>query len=88
MILLTGANHSLARLLLASLSKDQPIRAVDIAFDAPLNAVEARTGDLRDQAFVDAIVDGVDTVIHLSPIVAASATTATRWITPPAAPTS
>ncbi|MEZ4831868.1 MAG: NAD-dependent epimerase/dehydratase family protein [Caldilineaceae bacterium] len=70
MILLTGANHSLARLLLASLSKDQPIRAVDIAFDAPLNAVEARTGDLRDQAFVDAIVDGVDTVIHLSPIAA------------------
>ena len=70
MILLTGANHALARALLASLPKDQPIRAVDVAFDAPIPAADTRTGDLRDQAFVDAIVDGVETVIHLSPIAA------------------
>ncbi len=68
MLLLTGANHFLARALLASLPEDQPIRAVDTAFDAPLPTADTHTGDLRDQAFVDAMVDGVDTLIHLAPI--------------------
>lgn len=70
MLLLTGADSLLARSFLSTLPADQAIRAVDLSIQTPLpNTVEARTGDLRDQAFVDAIVEDVDTVLHLAPIV-------------------
>jgi nucleoside-diphosphate-sugar epimerase len=69
MLLLTGADSLLARSFLSTLPADQLVRAVDLAFHVPPPAtVETHTGDLRDQAFVDAIVEGVDAVLHLAPI--------------------
>lgn len=75
MLLITGANSLLGRAFLEACSPAQSIRAVDLAFDPPAVGTESRvspagvetlTGDLCDQAFVDAIVDGVDTVLHLA----------------------
>jgi nucleoside-diphosphate-sugar epimerase len=71
MLLLTGADSLLARSFLSTLPADQVVRAVDLTFHAPLpDTVETHTGDLRDQAFVDAIVEDVDMVLHLAPITA------------------
>ncbi|MBX2997278.1 MAG: NAD(P)-dependent oxidoreductase [Caldilineaceae bacterium] len=71
MLLLTGADSLLARSFLSTLPADQTVRGVDRAFHAPLpETAEIYTGDLRHQAFVDAILEDVDAVLHLAPIAA------------------
>ncbi len=69
-ILITGGDSRLARSLAATLPPTMPVRLLDSHFSlpAPANA-ESLTGDLRDPETVRAALAGVDTVIHLAPLV-------------------
>jgi nucleoside-diphosphate-sugar epimerase len=70
----TGANSRWGRVALAALAGQHNLRAVDVAFDAPLPAgVHARTGDLRAQPFVDAVLAGAEVVLHFAPLAQAFA---------------
>lgn len=69
MLLITGADSPLARAVIAALPAGTAVRASDIAFSAPLpDRVASFTGDLRDEAFVAALLDGAGSVLHLAPI--------------------
>jgi nucleoside-diphosphate-sugar epimerase len=65
-LLVTGADCLLARAVIAALPQETRVRPVDIAFTAPLEG--ALTGDLRDPAFVEEAVQGIDAVLHLAPL--------------------
>jgi nucleoside-diphosphate-sugar epimerase len=65
-LLITGADSLLARAVIAALPQETRVRPVDTAFAAPLDG--ALTGDLRDPAFVEEIVQGIDAVLHLAPL--------------------
>ncbi len=67
-VLITGANSPLARVLITALADTHEIRATDTQIDPPIAGVETCCGDLREQAFVDALVDGVTELIHLAPL--------------------
>ena len=68
-ILVTGANHSFARAAIAALQPQHNIRAVDVAFDASLpTGLQQYAGDLRDPAFVNLVLRGVEAVLHVAPL--------------------
>ena len=68
-LLITGADSPLARAVIAALPAGTVLRAADIEFSVPhAPHVDARAGDLRDEAFVAGLLDGVGTVLHLAPI--------------------
>jgi nucleoside-diphosphate-sugar epimerase len=68
-ILITGGDSRLGRALAARLAADHTIRLFDAAFTTP-PTVESVTGDLRDPAAVQPALQGVDTIIHLTPLTA------------------
>jgi nucleoside-diphosphate-sugar epimerase len=57
-LLITGADSTLGRALVAKLADTIQVRAVDVA-----------DGDLCDPKYVAQILDGVDAVVHLAPLV-------------------
>jgi nucleoside-diphosphate-sugar epimerase len=68
-ILITGADHPVARAVVAALSSSHMLRAVDVRLNAPYPAgVEVRQGDLRDESFIASILDGAEMVLHLAPL--------------------
>ncbi len=68
-ILITSANNWFARAVIAALAPEMRIRALDTSFAEPLpDGVDACAGDMRNPAVVAAALDGVDTVVHLTPI--------------------
>lgn len=71
-LLITGGDGVLARAIMIALPANVAVRAVDTRWSAPLpdavNAVEQRTGDLRDAATVTALLDGMDAVLHVAPL--------------------
>jgi|SRR5579871_3697832 len=69
-VLITGGDSRPARALAAALTPQATVRLVDEVFvgEAP-PGVEQRTGDLRDREFVNSALVGIDTVVHLAPIV-------------------
>ena len=68
-ILVTGADHLIARQAIAALQPMHNLRAVDVSFATSLpNGVQQRTGDLRDPAMIDSVLRGVDAVLHVAPL--------------------
>lgn len=68
-LLITGGDSRFARTLAAALSTDLTVRLFDRQFSTPLPAgVEAATGDLRNPDEVAPALAGIDTVIHLAPL--------------------
>ncbi|MBX3012000.1 MAG: NAD-dependent epimerase/dehydratase family protein [Caldilineaceae bacterium] len=68
-LLITGGDCALARQTLDQLGAAFQLRVVDTHFSAPLPAnVEQRTGDLRDEQFLSAILSGVEAVLHFAPL--------------------
>jgi nucleoside-diphosphate-sugar epimerase len=68
-ILVTGANHPFARAAIAALQPQHNILAVDVALDASLPAsLQPHAGDLRDPAFVNLALRGVEAVLHVAPL--------------------
>jgi nucleoside-diphosphate-sugar epimerase len=68
MLTITGANSPLGRALITALTPHSPIRAVDIAFDAPLDGATCLAGDLRDAEFAAQAADGASAIVHLEPL--------------------
>jgi len=69
-ILVTGANHPITRTAIAALSASHQIVAVDVAFDQAVDGAQTQTGDLREQTFVNAILDSndIEAVMHFAPL--------------------
>ncbi len=67
-LLVTGADSLLGRAVLASLPNSVSAKAVDIHFTKPIPEVDSLTGDLRDEDFLQQALDGVNAVLHLSPL--------------------
>ena len=67
-ILVTGANHPIARTAIAALSPLHEILAVDVALDQTIDSAQSQTGDLREQAFVNAVLEGIEAVYHFAPL--------------------
>ena len=68
-LLVTGGDSALARVAIDQLRSAFQLRVVDTRFTSSLpEGVEQRTGDLRDEAFVNEIVSGVEAVVHFAPI--------------------
>jgi nucleoside-diphosphate-sugar epimerase len=68
-LLLTGGDSTHGRIIIHALRGVFALRVVDTHFSSPLpDGVEAQTGDLRDEAFVKAVVQDVEAVIHLMPL--------------------
>ena len=67
---ITGANSRLARAVIAALSGEHAIRAVDTRFDSPesFRGAEQVEGDPRDRDFATSVTDGADAVLHLAPL--------------------
>jgi uronate dehydrogenase len=73
-ILITNGDSSFARALAGALTNDQAIRLFAAQFSvAPPAHATAITGDLRDPAIVTGALEGIETVIHLAPLVDAAA---------------
>ncbi|RIK44739.1 MAG: hypothetical protein DCC55_01320 [Chloroflexi bacterium] len=69
-ILITGGASRFARVLATRLAPAHPIRLFDTEFAAPQpESVAAIAGDLRTPAGIEPALAGVDTVIHLTPLV-------------------
>ncbi len=73
-LLITGANSMLARAVVAAQRPDRRIRMVDAAFDMAIEGTECLTGDLREESFVEQILDGVTEIVHLAPLYTTLAT--------------
>jgi nucleoside-diphosphate-sugar epimerase len=68
-LLVTGANHSLVRNIITFLLSSHQVRALDARLEAPLpDGVEAHTFDLRTLGGLDALVAGIDAILHFAPI--------------------
>ncbi len=67
-ILVTGANHPIARTAIAALAASHEILAVDVGFDQAIDGAQSQTGDLREHTFINAILEGVEAVLHFAPL--------------------
>lgn len=68
-ILITGADCTLARAVMAALSDKTSIVAFDSRFTEPLlPGIERREGDPRDPNTAAGLLDGIETVLDLAPI--------------------
>jgi nucleoside-diphosphate-sugar epimerase len=67
-LLVTGADHAHARVVISRLTTARRVRAVDTRFTPLLPDVESRTGDLRDESFIASVLDGVGAVLHFAPL--------------------
>lgn len=68
-LLITGGDSALARVAIEQLRAAFQLRVVDTRFTAAFpDGLEQRTGDLRDEAFVNEIVSGVEAVVHFAPL--------------------
>jgi nucleoside-diphosphate-sugar epimerase len=68
-LLITGGDSAFARLATEHLRASFEVRITDTMFTSPLpDGVESRTGDLRDEAFVTALVADVEAILHLAPL--------------------
>jgi len=68
-LLITGGDCAIAREAIAHLRSSFQLRVVDTHFAAPLpDPVDAQTGDLRDEAFLERILSGVEAVLHFAPL--------------------
>ncbi len=68
-ILVTGANHPIARNIISFLNASHVIRAVDAQLDAILpDGVEGYPYDLRTLSGLASLVEGVDLILHCAPL--------------------
>lgn len=68
-LLVTGGDSALARVAIDQFGAAFQLRVVDTRFTSALpDGVEQRTGDLRDEAFVNEILSGVEAVLHFAPL--------------------
>lgn len=68
-LLITGGDGPVARAAIAHLHAAFQLRVVDRHFATALPAgVDQHTGDLRDDAFVNKIVNGVEAILHFAPL--------------------
>lgn len=68
-ILITGGDHPLARLAIEHLHPLFDLRVVDNHFASAFPpGLDAQTGDLRDEAFVTAVVKNVELLLHFAPL--------------------
>ena len=68
-ILVTGANHPLARNIISFLNSYHVIRAVDAQLDSLLpDGVEGYPYDLRTLSGLASLVEGVELILHCAPL--------------------
>lgn len=68
-LLITGGDSALARAALQHLHAAFQLRVTDTRFSAELPAgVEAHTGDLRDEAFLNPLLRNVEAILHFAPL--------------------
>lgn len=68
-LLITGGDCAQARVAVDLLRVAFQLRVVDTHFSSTLpSGVEQRTGDLREEAFVNECLSGVEAILHFAPL--------------------